>query len=138
MNCYRNGGCGPYEMLSCSECPASKPDYQQYKVIKCENCAFLDHRVGYCKKCNAMVAGTERELVCEFAEEKQKTNWDLLREMSANEFSHAFWAILKQSQWYTDSRVWLREWLNAVPAGGMLDLQMRDTTKPEDMGFWMK
>ena len=28
MKCYRNGGCGPYEMLSCDECPASKPDYE--------------------------------------------------------------------------------------------------------------
>ena len=27
MKCYRNGGCGPYEMYSCSECPASKEDY---------------------------------------------------------------------------------------------------------------
>ena len=27
MACYRSGGCGPYEMLSCSECPASKGDY---------------------------------------------------------------------------------------------------------------
>lgn len=27
MACYRNGGCGPYEMYSCSECPASKPEY---------------------------------------------------------------------------------------------------------------
>lgn len=26
MMCYRKGGCGPYEMLSCGECPASKPD----------------------------------------------------------------------------------------------------------------
>lgn len=25
--CYRNGGCGPYEMYSCSECPASKKSY---------------------------------------------------------------------------------------------------------------
>ena len=29
--CYRNGGCGPYEMYSCSECPASKSDYMQFK-----------------------------------------------------------------------------------------------------------
>ena len=29
--CYRNGGCGPYEMYSCSECPASKSDYVQFK-----------------------------------------------------------------------------------------------------------
>ncbi len=27
MTCYRNGGCGPYEMLSCGECPASKKEY---------------------------------------------------------------------------------------------------------------
>lgn len=27
MSCYRNGSCGPYEMLSCGDCPASKPEY---------------------------------------------------------------------------------------------------------------
>ena len=27
MTCYRKGGCGPYEMRSCYECPASKPEY---------------------------------------------------------------------------------------------------------------
>ncbi len=27
MKCYRSGGCGPYEQLSCSECPASKPSF---------------------------------------------------------------------------------------------------------------
>lgn len=27
MTCYRKGGCGPYEMYSCSDCPASKPGY---------------------------------------------------------------------------------------------------------------
>lgn len=32
MECYKNGGCGVYEMYSCSECPASKPIY------KCRNC----------------------------------------------------------------------------------------------------
>lgn len=25
MKCYRDGGCGVYEMYSCSECPHSKP-----------------------------------------------------------------------------------------------------------------
>ena len=29
MTCYRNGGCGPYEMLACNECPASKPEYAE-------------------------------------------------------------------------------------------------------------
>ena len=27
MVCYRKGGCGPYKMLPCNECPASKPEY---------------------------------------------------------------------------------------------------------------
>ena len=27
MKCYRLGGCGPYEMLSCNKCPASKIEY---------------------------------------------------------------------------------------------------------------
>ena len=38
INCYRDGGCGPYESLSCGECPASKPEYanryKQSSVIK--------------------------------------------------------------------------------------------------------
>ena len=35
MKCYRNGGCGPYEMYSCNECPASKPEYlKRYKTEK--------------------------------------------------------------------------------------------------------
>ena len=25
--CYKSGGCGEYENLSCSECPASDPSY---------------------------------------------------------------------------------------------------------------
>ena len=27
MACYRDGGCGPYEMRSCNDCPASRPEY---------------------------------------------------------------------------------------------------------------
>lgn len=27
MACYRNGGCSPYEVRPCNECPASKPEY---------------------------------------------------------------------------------------------------------------
>jgi hypothetical protein len=27
-NCFRKGGCGPYENRSCNECPASKPEYK--------------------------------------------------------------------------------------------------------------
>ena len=36
MKCYRKGGgCGPYEMLSCDDCPASKPEYaMRYRQIK--------------------------------------------------------------------------------------------------------
>ena len=32
ITCYRDGGCGPYEMYSCYECPASKSDYVQFKT----------------------------------------------------------------------------------------------------------
>ena len=34
MACYRNGGCGPYEGRSCSECPASKPEYASFEKLK--------------------------------------------------------------------------------------------------------
>lgn len=34
MQCYRDGGCGPYEGLSCTECPASNPDYKQRHKTK--------------------------------------------------------------------------------------------------------
>lgn len=36
MSCYRPGGCGPYEYLSCYECPASKPEYA-VKRVKIDN-----------------------------------------------------------------------------------------------------
>ena len=29
VQCYRKGGCGPYEMRSCNECSASKPEYAE-------------------------------------------------------------------------------------------------------------
>ncbi len=32
MACYKKGGCGSYEMYSCSECPASKPEYLNKKT----------------------------------------------------------------------------------------------------------
>lgn len=38
MSCYRKGGCGPYEMLSCSECPASKPTYIKARHLGCPLC----------------------------------------------------------------------------------------------------
>ena len=31
MQCYRGGGCGPYEMYPCNECPASRPTYLERK-----------------------------------------------------------------------------------------------------------
>ena len=27
MTCYKTGSCGVYEMRSCADCPASKPEY---------------------------------------------------------------------------------------------------------------
>lgn len=34
MACYRNGGCGPYEGRSCSECPASSPEYETLRNLR--------------------------------------------------------------------------------------------------------
>lgn len=55
MQCYRSGGCGPYEMYSCSECPASKPEYvnAQYKWIQ----TLVDFENGTvtCPACNLKV-----------------------------------------------------------------------------------
>lgn len=34
MQCYRDGGCGPYEGRACNECPASNPDYKQRHKTK--------------------------------------------------------------------------------------------------------
>ncbi len=42
MKCYRNGGCGPYEMYSCHECPCSKKEY----LLK-----RLKEEIKYKKKC---------------------------------------------------------------------------------------
>lgn len=42
MTCYKSGGCGVYEMRSCSECPASKPEYLNMNVVKCKDCILLD------------------------------------------------------------------------------------------------
>ena len=105
-------------------------------VIKCADCKYLDRRVGYCAECDALVSDAEELSVCEFASKIEATNWDLLRALSADEFSEAFWKILKQSQWYTDSRVWLREWLNAVPANGKLDLRPEWATTFEALNRW--
>lgn len=53
MQCYRDGGCGPYEGRSCTECPASKPDYKQRKMAK-TNKPLKDWTLGevqeYCRK----------------------------------------------------------------------------------------
>lgn len=34
MECYRSGGCGTYEMYSCSSCPASKITYITNPMIE--------------------------------------------------------------------------------------------------------
>ena len=43
MPCYKSGGCGAYEMLSCNECPASKPEYLLRSKHPCDGC---DHGWG--------------------------------------------------------------------------------------------
>lgn len=43
MPCYKSGGCGAYEMRSCRECPASKPEYLLRSKHPCDGC---DHGWG--------------------------------------------------------------------------------------------
>lgn len=39
MGCYKSGGCGEYEGLSCKDCPASNPNYKDVVVdLKNEQC----------------------------------------------------------------------------------------------------
>ncbi len=34
MSCYKTGGCGVYEHLSCNECPAGKPSYLEKHLAR--------------------------------------------------------------------------------------------------------
>lgn len=49
MPCYKSSGCGAYEMRSCRECPASKPDYLERgkkTMIKPRICDVLGIDIG--------------------------------------------------------------------------------------------
>lgn len=52
MACYKRGGCGVYENRSCSECPASKPEYlnkDKNKEIKTTaDCEYCEPPFKYC------------------------------------------------------------------------------------------
>ena len=54
MQCYRDGGCGPYEGLSCTECPASKPDYKQRKMAQQQKdmAEFIDSKLAKKEEAN--------------------------------------------------------------------------------------
>lgn len=42
MSCYRSGGCGPYEMTPCNECPYSKsPEKTRGTDIVCPVCGHI-------------------------------------------------------------------------------------------------
>ena len=64
MACYRKGGCGQYEMLSCDECPASKKEYLD-KDIK-EEKIFVVTIEGEVKD-NHMAIGKTEEIAKENA-----------------------------------------------------------------------
>ena len=70
MTCYKSGGCGVYENRSCSECPASKPEYinqtkeakwvyDHWCEFKCSNCGNWSNSKPYrgmekyCPECGA-------------------------------------------------------------------------------------
>lgn len=51
MECYREGGCGPYEMLSCSECPASKREYLINRIRKQIEETWPDWKIDFANEC---------------------------------------------------------------------------------------
>ena len=63
MACYRNGGCGPYENRSCSECPASKPEY-----------ARRESEYEACRRLRAEAATLDEERKRAYDECANKTN----------------------------------------------------------------
>ena len=77
MQCYREGGCGPYESWSCTECPASKPDYRERKEAK----IFI--KVGHVDKMsNKTILST------------QQTAADRIRTMSDDELARFIKALM--------------------------------------------
>lgn len=123
------------------EVKALDPDWESksiYDIVErqcCENCALRyeirkwSYSDGQCEHTTpegyiCMAAADERTAIwmvglnsevgmCEafVSKNKPKTNWDQLRTLSAVEFGKEFWRILKRAQEYTDSVVWLHEWL---------------------------
>lgn len=62
MRCYRSGGCGPYEMYSCNECPASKPGYLKtdnaLPPVLCNSGSnAIHHHYFGCPVCGSEVGG---------------------------------------------------------------------------------
>lgn len=43
------------------------------------------------------------------------TCWDCIKFLSPDEFCKVYWKILDYSKFYTDSRVWLKTFLNDDP-----------------------
>lgn len=62
MPCYRSGGCGPYEMYSRNECPASRPEYLKRKsalppVLCNAGSNAVHHHYFGCPVCGSEVGG---------------------------------------------------------------------------------
>lgn len=77
MTCYKSGGCGVYENRSCSECPASKPEYanklneakwvyDHWCEFKCSNCGNFSNSKPhkgmekYCPECGSKMVNFKR------------------------------------------------------------------------------
>lgn len=78
MSCYKSGGCGVYEMYSCSECPASKPEYleRQRKVNMSKASKYKFADLSPCISCATkecgLVDGNECDKFKCFSEVKSK------------------------------------------------------------------
>ena len=84
MQCYRDGGCGPYEGRACNECPASKPDYKQRHKTKTDK-PLKDWTLGevqeYCRKteCEDCIFDTDAPEVSRCPMAGNPSAWSFIR-----------------------------------------------------------
>ena len=79
----------------------------------CRNCMWLYHMVTYnptapCSEC----------LDYNKWQTTKTTHYDEIRAMSIEEIENWFWWMHKEMMWYTDSRVFLHDWLRQEVSDG--------------------
>ena len=80
--------------------------------VQCKKCYHLQN-----DWCSQKVDSPDPDLMRDCQYYRAATNFDRIKELTADEFADIFWNILDRSKWYTNSRVWLKEWLKQEGEG---------------------